>query len=346
MAWVLEGGFGATNLRTTSRPAPAPGPGEVRLRVLAASINYRDLLMIDGTYNPKVPLPLVPLSDGVGEVTDVGEGVSRVRVGDRVCPIFSLGWHDGAPNRAAIADRTLGGPLDGCLRKHMTLSAEDVVIVPDHLSAAAASTLPCAGLTAWSALMEHRGGEPARTVLTQGTGGVSIFALQIAKALGARVIATTGSPEKEDRLRALGADHVINYRADPQWGKSARKWIADRDGSEGVDHIVDVGGASSLEQSFRAARPGATISVIGILGGPKAPLNVLPILMNQLRVQGIFVGHRRGMEALCQFMVEHKLDPVVSSVGPFENAVEAMAQARAGTHFGKVCVDVEEAGHG
>lgn len=333
-AYELRGAFGLENLTLTDRRDEEPGPGQVLLGLRAASLNFRDWLTAVGRYDPRLPLPLVPLSDGVGEVLATGPGVQRVRVGDRVCPIFAQRWLAGRPDRDALRS-TLGGPLDGTLRERMVLSEEGVVAVPAHLSDEEAATLPCAGVTAWTALVTEGGVTPGQTVLVLGSGGVSVFALQLAKLLGARVVATTSSDAKAERLRALGADEVVNYRAVPEWGKAIAKTTG------GVDVVVEVGGAGTLPQSLQAVRPGGTIALLGNLaGGTAQGLDLYRIFMRAVRVQGILVGHRQSFEALCQAVAAHRLQPVVDRVFPFGEARAAYAHLKDGEHFGKVCIRI------
>lgn len=332
-AWEIGAGFGLDQLRLVERPDPAPGPFEARVALRAASLNYRDVLIAKGLYDPKQRLPLVPLSDGVGEVTAVGPGVTRVAVGDRVAGAFAQAWVAGAPTPARLRS-TLGAPLDGMLREAGIFSAEGLVHVPEHLSDAEAATLPCGAVTAWNALVTHGGVKAGEVVLVQGSGGVSVFALLIAKMLGARVVATSSSEAKRERLRELGAEVVLDYRADPQWGRSIKKLTG------GVDHVVEVGGAGTLEQSLRAVRPGATISLIGVLAGGRGEVNLLPVLMNQVRVQGIMVGHRESFEAMNRAFAAAELRPIVDRIFPFEEAPAAFAHLNAGAHFGKVVVSM------
>ena len=329
----LQGGFGADNLRAVERPIPSPGPGEVLLRMRAMSLNYRDLMMIEGTYNPRQPLPLVPLSDGVGEVVAAGEGVRWPAVGARVCPIFAEGWLEGPPTRAKLAT-TLGGPLPGTLAEYRVTPASAVVAAPAHLSDAEAATLPCAAVTAWHAVIEAGQVRPGDRVLVQGTGGVALFALQFAAMAGAEVMITSSSPAKLERARALGASHGHDYRADPEWGRAARAWS----GGEGVDLVVEVGGAGTIEQSLRAVRPGGTLAVIGVLAGAARAVNVTPILMQQVRAQGIMVGSRTTFEAMNRAIARARLRPVVDRVFAFEEIGAALAYLRSGRHFGKVVV--------
>ena len=332
----VAGAFGEAHLRVASRVVPAPGPGEVRLAMRAASLNYRDLMMIRGQYNPRQPLPLVPCSDGVGVVEAVGVGVDRVAVGDRVCPIFSQGWLDGAPSKGPHAT-TLGGPLDGALASHMVVSQEGVVHVPEHLSDAEAATLPCAGVTAWRAVVELAQVKPGDVVLMQGTGGVSMFALQLALAAGARTIITSSSDEKLARARELGAHETINYRQTPAWGKAARALT----GGEGVDVVVEVGGADTLAESMRAVRMGGTLCVIGVLSGGQSPTSLIPILMNQLRAQGVFVGPRSSFEAMNRAIAHHQLRPVLDARRfTLDEAPEAFGYMASGGHFGKITLTI------
>ena len=332
-ALEIQGDFGLENLALAERPEPEPGPGQVVVEMRAASINYRDLLMVRGHYNPKQPLPLVPCSDGVGEVIAVGDGVTRVSVGERVATLFSQGWIAGSPTREKLRS-TLGGPLDGTLTEKMLLDAEGVVPVPEHLSDEEAATLPCAALTAWSALVTEGGVTAGDTVLVLGTGGVSIFALQFAKALGARVIATSSSDAKLERVRELGADETLNYRETPDWGQAVKKLT---DGL-GADHVVEVGGAGTLEQTLRAVAFGGTVSVIGVLAGGAGKLSLLPVLMQQVRLQGILVGHREGFESMNRALAANQIHPVVDQVFPWQDARQALEHMAAGGHFGKICL--------
>lgn len=327
--------WGLDHLVLTERPDPRPDPGQVLVRVRAVSLNYRDLLTVEGKYNPKQRLPLIPCSDGAGEVEAVGEGVSRVRAGDRVCGIFAQRWIAGAPDRERLRS-TLGGPLDGMLAERVVLSEEGVVRVPEHLTDEEASTLPCAAVTAWNALATEGGVKAGDTVLVQGTGGVSVFALQLAKLLGARVIATSSSDEKLARARELGADEGINYREVADWGARARELT----GGAGVDCVVEVGGAGTLQQSLRAVRMGGRICLIGNLAGTTAELPLTAIFMQRVRVQGILVGDRESFEAMNRAIAQHRLRPVIDRVFPFEDARAAFERMAAGGHFGKLCMRV------
>ncbi len=330
----IQDAFGLDHLSLTERPTPSPGPGQVLVRMGAASLNYRDLLMVRGHYNPRQPLPLVPCSDGAGTVVAVGEGVTRVQEGDRVATVFAQTWISGEPAPDKLRS-TLGGPLDGTLAEFMVLDAEGVVSVPEALSDEEAATLPCAALTAWSALVTQGEVKAGDTVLVQGTGGVSIFALQFALLLGAQVIVTSSRDEKLERARQLGAHETINYRSEVEWGTK----VLDLTGGRGVDHVVEVGGAGTLEQSLKAVRFGGTLSVIGVLSGVSSSLNILPILMKNVRLQGILVGHREGFEAMNRAIAVNRLRPVVDRVFPLDEAPQALELMAQGGHFGKICLN-------
>jgi NADPH:quinone reductase-like Zn-dependent oxidoreductase len=329
----IRGAFGLENLALVERPDPIPGPGQALVRLRAAALNYRDLLTVEGKYNPKQKLPLIPCSDGAGEVVGVGEGVSRVQTGDRVCAIFAQRWIAGEPNRERLRS-TLGGPLDGTLTELAVFDQEGLVNVPGHLSDEEAATLPCAAVTAWSALVTEGRITAGDTVLVQGTGGVSLFALQLAKVLGAKVVATSSRDEKLERVRELGADDLINYREVPDWGKRAKELT----GGAGVDHVVEVGGAGTLQQSLQAVRFGGTISLIGNLTGTKTELLLTQIFMQKIRVNGILVGHRESFEAMNRAIELHRLRPVIDRVFPLEEAPAAFRHMAAGEHFGKIVV--------
>lgn len=334
-AITIDGAFGLENLTLTDRESPSPAAGQVLVSVKASSLNYRDLLMVRGLYNPKQKLPLIPCSDGAGTVSALGAGVTKWRVGDRVMPAFAQGWLAGEPTREKLST-TLGGPLDGMLCEERVLHEDGLVRVPEHLSFEQAATLPCAGVTAWRALFDHGGLLPGQWVLVQGTGGVSMFALQFAKAAGAKVIATTSSNDKAERLRAMGVDCVINYRDTPNWSKPAREAT----GGRGVDVIVEVGGAGTLEQSLRAIKPGGRVSLIGVLAGGSGEVSLFPVLMQDVRVQGVIVGSREHFEQMCRGIEAWKLAPVVDRTFALADAREAMAHMASGAHVGKVVVAI------
>ena len=328
----IKDGFSLDNLRLAERPEPRPGHGQVLIKVRAASLNYRDLLVVKGAYNPKLPLPLIPCSDGAGEVVAVGEGVTRVRVGDRVAGIFMQKWLAGEIDDKG-ARSALGGDIDGMLAELVVLSEDGVVPIPEHLTFEEGATLPCAAVTAWHAVVEN-GIRPGDTVLILGTGGVSLFALQFARLAGARVIATSGSDEKIARVTQLGASDGINYRAVPEWDRPVRELT----GRTGVDLVVEVGGAGTLPRSLRAVRVGGQISLIGVLAGGAGEVNPLPVVMKKVRLQGIFVGSRAMFEAMNRAIALHRLRPVIDRVFPFAEAREALHFLESGAHFGKVCI--------
>jgi NADPH:quinone reductase-like Zn-dependent oxidoreductase len=305
------------------------------VRIRFASINFRDWLMVEGKYNPRQPLPLIPLSDGAGEVDVVGPGVS-MEVGTRVTGLFAPRWQAGEPTLQRIR-LGLGGPLDGTLAQYLVVEEQGAVPVPEHLSLQEAATLPCAAATAWSALVTEGKLRAGDTVLVQGSGGVSTFALDFACMHGARVIATTSSADKAAWLQERGAWKIVNYVDDPEWGKTVRELT----GGRGVDHVVEVGGAGTLPQSIRAVRPGGTISMIGVLAGGAGKLNMTPVLMNAIRIQGVLVGSRESMEAMNRAIEAHAYRPHVDRVFPFAEARAAFEHLAAGKHRGKVVIAVE-----
>jgi NADPH:quinone reductase-like Zn-dependent oxidoreductase len=326
---------GPDGLRLDDLPRPAPGPGEVLVAVRAASVNYRDLLVARGVYNKNLPLPMVPFSDGAGEVVEVGSGVSRVRPGDRVAAIFMQTWL-GGELADADARSALGGGGPGMLAELVALNEQGLVKLPDHLTFEEAATLPCAGVTAWHALVSEGQIKAGDTVLVQGTGGVSLFALQFARLAGARVIVTSSSDEKLERAKGLGASDGINYKTHPDWDARARELT----GGRGVDHVVEVGGAGTLARSLRAVRTGGRISLIGVLAGGAGEVAMFPILMKNIRVQGIFVGSRAMFEDMNRAIALHGLHPVVDRVFPLAEAPQAVRHLESGGHFGKVVVRV------
>jgi NADPH:quinone reductase-like Zn-dependent oxidoreductase len=332
-AFEIKDKFGLESLTPVQKPEPRPGPGEVLLQMRAWSLNYRDLMLAKGVYNPKLRLPQVPLSDGVGRVAEVGPGVTRVKTGDRVAAAFMPKWVCGRVTEDK-ARSALGAGNDGLLAEYAVLPEEGVVHVPEHLTDDEAATLPCAAVTAWHALIAEGRLAPGDAVLTQGTGGVSIFALQFARLAGARIIATSSSDEKLARAIGLGASDGINYKTTADWDKEARKLTGDI----GVDHVVEVGGAGTLGRSLRAVRLGGTISLIGVLAGGASEVNPLPVLMKNVRVQGIFVGSREMFEDMNRAIAHHKLRPVVDRVFAFNETPAAYRYMESAAHFGKICI--------
>lgn len=332
--YQVESEWTIDNLRVAERAVPSPKDGQVRVRMLAAALNYRDLLVPKRGYGRRMQeLPLIMLSDGVGIVDAVGGGVTRVRVGQRVCPMFYQSWFSGGPNNERFR-YSLGCEMDGTMAQYLVLSAEGLSAAPDHLDDVEAATLPTAAVTAWRSLVTEGKVKPGETVLVQGTGGVSLFALQIAKMLGAYVVVTSSSDQKLEKVRGMGADETINYRDNPQWGKLARDMV----GGEGVDHVVEVGGAGTLEQSLRAVRTGGTISMIGVLAGSAPTIPLGQIVTRHIRLQGITVGNRDDFEAMAVAISRHKLRPVIDRVFDFEELRSALDYMATGQHFGKICI--------
>lgn len=335
-AALVEGAFGLERVAFGTVETPVPGAGQVLLRVRAASLNYRDLLVAKGEYNPRYPLPLILGSDACAEVVGFGaDGEhSGLSLGDRVCPVMVQGWFDGPPPRTATRF-TLGGPLPGVFAEYLVARSDSVLRVPDYLDDVEAACLPCAALTAWSALKTLSPIAEGETVLTLGSGGVSLFALQIARLARGRVLATSRDPKKRERLLALGAEAVLDPN-EPGWGRRARALCAD----EGAEHVVEVGGASTLGESFAAVRPGGTISLIGVLSGKEAALNLLPLVMRNVRLQGVFVGHQRSLSELLSAFAASSVHPVVDSVFELSELDRAFQRLASGQHFGKVCLRI------
>jgi NADPH:quinone reductase-like Zn-dependent oxidoreductase len=332
--WQIQS-FGLDKLALAEVPRPRPGRGEILIKVHAVSLNYRDLLMVGGRYNPKMPLPRIPCSDGAGEVVEVGEEVKSVTVGQRVAGIFMQHWLDGAPS-AETSRGALGGDVDGMLAEYVVLAQSGVVPIPEHLSYAEAATLPCAGVTAWNALVHAASVKPGDVVVIQGTGGVSIFALQFAKMAGATVIGTSGSDEKLERAKGLGLDAGLNYRTSPDWAK----WVLKVTDNRGADLIVEVGGAGTFNQSLQAVRFGGTVAQIGVLSQSDQPVPIPLILHRQIRVHGVYVGSRTHFEVMNRAIAAHRTRPVVDRVFAFAEARDALRMMEAGSHFGKIVIQV------
>jgi len=333
--YEIQSDAGIDSLTLVERPEPKPGWGQVLIRVRATSLNYRDLIVVQGGYGNKEKLPLIPMSDGAGEVVAVGEGVTRVKVGDRVAGTFFQDWIAGALTKEKM-NSALGGAIDGLLTEYAVLSQDGLVLLPDHLSYEEGATLPCAAVTAWHALVTKGSVTAGETVLVLGTGGVSIFALQFAKMHGARVIVTSSSDAKLERAKELGASEVINYKSTPNWEERVYELTA----RNGVDHVVEVGGAGTLEKSIRAVRVGGRISLIGVLTGGTGEVNPMPVLMKSLTVQGIYVGSREMFEAMNQSIALHQLKPVIDRIFPLTKAQEAYRYMKSAAHFGKIVIQV------
>jgi NADPH:quinone reductase-like Zn-dependent oxidoreductase len=328
--------FGIDKLELIEKETVQPSLGQVLVHIHAISLNYRDLMVVQGHYNPRLALPRVPCSDGAGEVVAVGAGVTQWKPGDRVCGIFMQNWLEGPPS-AAKSKGALGGDIDGMLATEVVLSEAGLVRIPGHLSYEEAATLPCAAVTAWNALFKSAATQPGDTVLIQGTGGVSIFALQFAKLAGARVLGISSSDAKLERAKALGLDAGLNYRDNPDW----EKWAYEQTGGEGVDLVVDVGGADSLARSVRAARLGGTIAQIGVLAGANTGVDIRPLHAKLIRLHGIYVGSRADFLAMNKAIALAGLKPVIGSVFRFGEAPAALRQMEAATHFGKIVISAE-----
>jgi alcohol dehydrogenase len=334
-AMVMES-LGIDNLRLKELPDPKPGPGEVLVRLRAASLNFRDVLALQGGYGSRQKTSgLIPLSDGAGEVVEVGPGVRRFKAGDRVVNTFFPGWLAGPPDERFLM-RDLGGMEDGVACELRVFSEEAVLPIPSGMSFVEASTLPCAAVTAWNAVRAHGRTGPEHVVLTQGSGGVAIFALQFARAAGARVIAISSAMEKLQRLQALGAQHGINYRDEPEWGKTARKLT----GGAGVDLVVETAGAETLKQSIRATRLGGMIAMIGMVSGTSAEVNLPIVAMGSLRIHGIAVGSREHLQQALAACATNGIKPVIDRVVPLADLAEAVRHVQSGKQFGKVCIEM------
>ena len=335
-AYELQAIGNLNGIVQVERPHPEPGPGQIVVRVRAASLNYRDLLVVNGTYG-KIALPLIPVSDGAGEVTVVGDGVTRWKTGDRVAATFFPDWLGGelAPERTKAARGA--GSTNGMLAEFVALPETGVVRIPGHLSFEEAATLPCAALTAWNALVEHGSVKSGDTVVLLGTGGVSLFGLQFARMHGARTIITSSSDDKLNRAKALGADETINYRTSPNWEEKVHELTSGR----GADHVLEVGGAGTFAKSLRATRPGGHVAMIGVLAGIATELRVTDIVMKSLRVHGIFVGNRDMFESMNRAISLHGLKPAIDLVFPFAKAVSAYEYLQSGQHFGKIVISMD-----
>ena len=333
-AWALEDGFGVEKVRMVERPEPRPGPGEVRVRIRAASLNYRDLLMVKGLYNPRLQLPRVLLSDGAGEVLEVGPGVTRFAPGQRVVGCFFQRWSAGEIDPEG-AKSALGGELDGVLAEQVVLREEGLVHAPEHLSLEEAACLPCAALTAWNALVE--GGLVAgETVLVLGTGGVSSFAIQIAALSGARAIVTSRSAAKLEKARALGARELIDTGKTPEWDKR----VLELTGGRGVDHVVEVGGTGTLPRSLKAVRLGGKVHMIGVLSGGSGELSLFPVIMKGVLLRGVFVGSRAMFEAMNRAFAAAGTRPLIDRTWPAGEVQEALRALERAEHAGKLVIQV------
>lgn len=327
-AFRMEKPIGINGLVNQAVPIPTPAPGEVLVNVRASSLNYRDIILLEGNASPPIPGGRIPLSDGAGEVVAIGEGVTRFKVGDRVINTFFPDWIDGPYTGKYSQYATLE---DGWLTDYRAVSAEALIRIPDALGFDEAATLPCAGITAWSALKGVKAGD---TVLTQGTGGVSLFAVQLAKAKGARVIATTSSEAKAEQLKALGADETVNYKTHPDWSQQVRELT----GSNGADRIVEVGGPGTFEQSVKSIAVGGQVSMVGVLAGMQGSVDFMSMFMSQAIYRSIALGSRQDLEDLVRFITEHRISPVIDSRYAFDDAKFAFERLMTRNIFGKVVI--------
>jgi NADPH:quinone reductase-like Zn-dependent oxidoreductase len=325
---------GLDSVILTEHSEPKTSKGEVLVKINATSLNYRDLLVAKGSYGTKLPKPIIPLSDGAGEVIAIGEGVTRVQVGDRVAGIFMQKYLCGELTLEK-SNSALGGAIDGVLAEYVVFDEQGVVKIPEHLSYEEAATLPCAAVTAWNALVTEGQLKAGETVLLQGTGGVSLFALQFAKMMGAKVIIISSSDEKLEKAKQLGADVTINYRTYPDWEEKVWE-LSDR---MGVDHVVEVGGSQTLSKSLRSVRYGGKVALIGVLTGFAGDVSTVSILFKHIRVQGIYVGSRDMFEQMNGAIAQNKLKPVIDRVFSFREVKEAMSYLESGKHFGKVVIN-------
>lgn len=332
----LRDSFGLENLHRSEGPSPEPGPGEVLVRIRAASLNFRDQLVVQGKYNPRMKLPRVPLSDGAGEVVSVGPDVTTWKTGDRVVIPFFPAWLDGELT-AAKAASALGGDVDGLLREFAVIRADALISIPAHLSFVQAAALPCAAVTAWNGLFVSGNLQRGQTLLLQGTGGVSLFGLQFGLRADATIIMISSSDAKLERVRAMGAHHTVNYRTEPNWEKK----VLEITGGHGVDLTLEVGGTGTLTKTLRATRYAGHVSLIGVLAGISGDVQIAHILHKALTVRGIYVGSRTMFVDMNQAITQDKLRPVIDRVFPFEDAPAAFRYFEAAQHFGKVVIDFD-----
>lgn len=333
-AWHIEN-FGIEGLSLKEEVLSSLGPYEVRVKIHACSLNYRDLMVVRGHYNPKEKLPLIPLSDASGEVVEVGNLVKDFQVGDRVCGTFSQDWCHGMPtNRASKA--TLGSPLPGVLSEYRVFLEGGLVKFPSYLSYEEASTLPCAAVTAFNALAYQSGLTASDTILLLGTGGVSLFALQFATAFGFKAIITSSSDEKLKKAALMAPCSGINYKKYPQWHEQVLEMTA----GQGVDAVIETGGAKTLNQSILSSKKGGVVCIIGVLSGAQEPLDLRPVLMNNIRLQGLFVGAKTVFHAMNRVLTHQKIRPVIDKVFDFADAKKAYWYLESGQHMGKVCIKV------
>jgi NADPH:quinone reductase-like Zn-dependent oxidoreductase len=329
----VEGQWGLKNIRRATRPKPRPRADEILVQIGAVSINPRDRVMVDGGYGQRGgQLPLVPLCDGAGYVIEAGDNVTLFKVGDLVIPSYSRSWLSGT-FESRFFSGAHGGPLDGMMQEYITIPENAVTLAPKNFLVQDAATLPCAAVTAWNALMVQAKITAKRSVLIQGTGGVSMFALQIAKAVGAETIVLSGSEQKLERAKTIGADHTLNYKKYPDWERLVREMFPD-----GVDHIIDIGGASTIDRAIRAVKPSGSISLIGVLGGIKSELDLARVVTRNVRLQGVTVGSLEMLNGLCKFLEDSKIFPIIdhTKTFAFDAVATALDDQQKGEHFGKI----------
>ncbi|MEM6691756.1 MAG: NAD(P)-dependent alcohol dehydrogenase [Planctomycetota bacterium] len=333
-AYQIQSDAGFEEIRCIETEEPRPNAGQVKIRMRAASLNYRDLGVAMGGYLRNNRCPVIPLSDGAGEIVELGDDVENWSIGDRVSPIFVRDWIDGSPTNEKL-QTCLGGGVDGVLSEYVCLPAQSVVPIPSTLSYAQAATLPCAAVTAWHALFESGDLRPGQTVLLLGTGGVSIFSLQLAKSAGARVIITSSSDAKLNKARDLNADEVINYANNPDWHKEVKRLTA----GQGVDHVVEVGGPGTLERSLKSAAVGGHIHLIGVLDSPSAKISPMLTVFNLLTIRGIYVGSRVMHERTLGSITQNAIDPIIDRSFHFDEAIDAFRYFASQKHLGKVVIE-------
>ena len=333
-SYLVQPGSGIENMQLSETEKPTLQPGKLLLKMLAWSLNYRDLLVAGGQYGLGLPSPLIPMSDGVGEIVESNTELGEFKIGQRVALSFFPDWHDGLIT-GSKTKKSLGGTTQGLLSEFITCSPSEIVSVPQFLSNEEAATLPCAALTAWNALFETATNLLEKKILTIGSGGVSIFALQFAKSAGYKVVAISRSLQHLNQLKELGLDEGIESSSNPKWGDTIRKSSFGE-----VDHAIELGGASTLPQTIKATRVGGEISLIGVLGGNDSEFNPLPIIMKSIKLQGIFVGSIAMFNRMNSSIEQNKIKPVIDKVFKFENSLDAFAHMTKGNHFGKICISM------
>ena len=334
-AYQITGSDGLQSLALTELPDPTPAHGEVLVRIKSVSLNYRDYMNVVGLHGVSGPVPRIPCSDGAGEIVACGPGVQEWKIGDRVVIPFMPSWLDG-PFTQSHSARALGGAVDGLLRELATVPAASLLRVPDYLSLNEAATLPCAAVTAWDALVVRGNLKAGETVLVLGTGGVSVFALQIANLMGARVLGISSSDAKCKQLLDLGAKAVHNYKANPAWDD----WALSLTDGVGVDKVIEIGGPDTLNRSIKATRFGGHISLIGVLTGTAGSVQTAQILRKGIRLDGTYVGSRAMFADLLRAFENSQIHPIIDSVFPFEKAEDALRHMESGKHFGKIVVEI------